>query len=68
MGDIGQSPSRGLSFEDVWAMFQETDRKMDKMARETAQIMRETDQKMQETARQMKETDRKIWALGNRFV
>ncbi|MDR1177988.1 MAG: hypothetical protein LBK64_04100 [Spirochaetaceae bacterium] len=55
MGDMGQirEPARGLTFEDVWAMFQETDRKM-----------RETDRKIQEmTAR----TDKQIGELGNRF-
>ena len=44
---------RGLTFEKVWAMFQETDRKMEKLN--------------QETREQMKETDRKIGELGNRF-
>ena len=46
----------GLTFEKVWAMFQETDRKF-----------QETDRKFQETEKQMKETDRKIGELGNRF-
>jgi len=46
----------GLTFEKVWAMFQETDRKF-----------QETDRKFQETREQMKETDRKIGELGNRF-
>jgi hypothetical protein len=55
-----REPEMGLTFEKVWAMFQETDRKM-----------RETDRKMQEmalqTALQMQETDRKIGKLGNRI-
>ena len=42
-----------LTFEKVWAMFQET-----------KQFLREMSQ---ETDRQMKETDRKIGRLGNRF-
>jgi hypothetical protein len=46
----------GLTFEKVWAMFQETDRKF-----------QETDRKIQETALQMKETDRKISKLGSRL-
>jgi hypothetical protein len=46
MGDVGQErePARGLTFEDVWAMFQETDRQM----KETARRMRETDRKIGE--------------------
>jgi hypothetical protein len=55
-----REPEMGLTFEKVWAMFQETDRKM-----------RETDRKMREmalqTALQMQETDRKIGKLGNRI-
>ena len=59
-----------LTFEKVWQMFQETDRKF----QETREQMRETDRIVQETAKQMKETDRKmqetdkqISKLGNRF-
>lgn len=47
MGDITSSPRepvRGLTFEDVWAMFQETDRKF-----------QETDRKFQETDRRIEE-------------
>ena len=47
---------RGLTFEKVWAMFQETDRKFQENA-----------QQLKETREQMKETDRKIGDLGNRF-
>ena len=58
---------RGLTFEKVWAMFQETDRRM----KETDRQMKETDRKFQKTReeirKQMKETDRKIGELGNRF-
>ena len=48
-----RKPKKGLTFEDVWAMFQETDKKM----QETSQIIRELS----------RETDRKIGELGNRF-
>ena len=48
--------AEALTFEKVWAMFQET-----------AQRFKETDLKMQETDRKMRETDRKIGELGNRF-
>jgi hypothetical protein len=76
MGDAGQTrePVRGLSFEDVWAMFQETDRKM----QETDRRMKETDRRMKETDRQIKETERmmresseklnrKMGELGNKL-
>jgi hypothetical protein len=56
-------PEMGLTFEKVWAMFQETDRKF----QETDRKMQETDRKMQETDRKMRETDRKISKLGDRF-
>ena len=49
MGTIKAEYPRGLTFEQVWAMFQETDQKF-----------KETDQKIKETDRQMKETDRKL--------
>jgi hypothetical protein len=67
----------GLSFEKVWAMFQETDRRFretDRRFRETDQLMKEnaerqkeTDRLMKENAERMKETDRRIGELGNRF-
>ncbi|MDR1108676.1 MAG: hypothetical protein LBL19_06545 [Spirochaetaceae bacterium] len=65
MSDMGQTrePVRGLTFEDVWALFQETDRKMQETSRivqETAQQLKETDRIVKETARQMKETDRQM--------
>jgi hypothetical protein len=63
MGDISSSsrePVRGLTFEDVWAMFQETDRKF----QETDRQLKETDRQLKETDRQLKEmstkTDRRI--------
>ena len=60
----------GLTFEKVWAMFQETDRKFqetDRKFQETREQMQETREQMQETDRKMKETDRKIGELSNRF-
>jgi hypothetical protein len=54
----------GLTFEKVWAMFQETDKKFqetDKKFQETDRQFKETDKKFQETREQlMKETDRRI--------
>ena len=48
--------AEALTFEKVWEMFQETDRKF-----------QDTDRKFQETREQMKETDKKIGELSNRF-
>jgi hypothetical protein len=73
--------AEALSFEKVWLMFQESDRKFQEdreqmresdrkfkeEMRELKESMKETDRRMQETARRMKETDRKIGELGNRF-
>ncbi|MDR0654859.1 MAG: hypothetical protein LBG22_00960 [Treponema sp.] len=61
--EIVREPQMGLTFEKVWAMFQETDRKMQETAlqmKETDRKMQETDRIVQETALQMKETDRKM--------
>ena len=64
-------PKDPPTFEKVWEMFQETDRKF----QETDRKFQETDRKFQETreqiaatGRQMKETDKKVGELTNRFV
>jgi hypothetical protein len=64
----------GLTFEKVWLLFQETDRKMQEMAaetdrqmRETAAQMKETDRKMQETDRKFQETDRLLKDLSRKY-
>ncbi|MDR2176399.1 MAG: LUC7 domain-containing protein [Synergistaceae bacterium] len=78
MGTTAREPEMGLTFEKVWAMFQESDRRMQKMNEEldrriqkineeTAQQMQETDRKIQEVARQMKATDERFGKLGHRF-
>ncbi|MDR1306980.1 MAG: hypothetical protein LBK74_05360 [Treponema sp.] len=69
MGDTGQTrkPARGLTFEDVWEMFQETGQKIKAMGEETDRKMRETDQIVKETARQMKETDKRVGEITNRL-
>jgi hypothetical protein len=48
---------KGLTAEDVWAMFAETDRRM----KETDRRMKETDRRMKETDRQMKELSEKVF-------
>jgi hypothetical protein len=58
-----REPEMGLTFEKVWAMFQESDRRM----KETDRIVKETARQMKETDRKMKETDRKISSLGSRL-
>ncbi|MDR2176110.1 MAG: hypothetical protein LBO82_09290, partial [Synergistaceae bacterium] len=67
MGTAAREPEMGLTFEKVWAMFQESDRRMQKLSEETdrkiqevAWQIKETDQQIKETDRQMKETDRQM--------
>ncbi|MCL2276873.1 MAG: hypothetical protein FWC21_03155 [Treponema sp.] len=75
MGDIQLSYPRGVTFEQVWAALQETDRQIKESQRETDRLIkdsqqetdrqiketqRETDRLIKETDRQMKETDRQI--------
>jgi hypothetical protein len=81
MGTAAHEPEMGLTFEKVWAMFQEsaqrmremgeeTDRKIQEVARqikETDRQMKETDRQMKETDRQMKETARQMKATDERF-
>ncbi|MDR2069149.1 MAG: hypothetical protein LBP71_04705 [Spirochaetaceae bacterium] len=59
MGDAkvqSREPPKGVTFEEVWAMMQETDRRM-----------KETDRQMKETDRRIKNTERMIGELGNRL-
>jgi hypothetical protein len=62
MAEVAREPQRGLSFEDVWTMFQETDRKF----QETDRRFQETDQKFQETDRKFQETDREIKEMSRK--
>ncbi|MDR0764646.1 MAG: hypothetical protein LBE65_03535 [Synergistaceae bacterium] len=59
-----REPEMGLTFEKVWAMFRESDRRMRELSEETDRKMREsreeTDRVVQEVALQIKETDRQI--------
>ena len=59
-----REPEMGLTFEKVWAMFQESDRRMQKLSEETAQRIREvneeTDRKIRELSEENKETARQI--------
>jgi hypothetical protein len=76
-----REPEMGLTFEKIWAMFGESERRMKEMSeetdralkevalqiKETALQIKETDRQMKETIRQMKATDERFGKLGNRF-
>ena len=55
--------TQGLTFEKVWAMFQETDRKF----QETDRMIKENAERQKETDRMIKETNQHIGELGSRF-
>ncbi|MDR1516142.1 MAG: hypothetical protein LBS45_10640 [Synergistaceae bacterium] len=52
-----REPEMGLTFEKVWAMFQESEKRMQKMSEETDRKLRETDELIKDNARRIKETD-----------
>jgi hypothetical protein len=56
---------RGLTFEKVWAMFQETDRQIKESRLETDRQMKETDRKIQETDRLLKAVTKNVGGLNN---
>ncbi|MEO5353578.1 MAG: hypothetical protein H7835_10270 [Magnetococcus sp. XQGC-1] len=61
---------QAVTFDDVWKMFQETDRKFQETARrfqETDRKFQETDRKFQETDRKFQETDRKFQETDRKF-
>jgi hypothetical protein len=62
------------TLEDVWRMFQETDRLLKESAQETERRFQETERRFQETDRRFQETDRlvrqmskNLGELGNRL-
>ena len=60
----------GLTFEKVWAMSQETDRKLQETSRivqENAEQHRETAQELEETKRELKEAARIVKELGKQM-
>jgi hypothetical protein len=74
INETPQKPQPGLTFDDVWLLFKETDRQikeiglqMDRQIKETDRQFKETDRQFKETDRQFKETDRKISKLGSRI-
>ncbi|MDR2068385.1 MAG: hypothetical protein LBP71_00775, partial [Spirochaetaceae bacterium] len=65
-----REPPRGVTFEDVWAAIQETDRQLKEMSAETDRQLKEmgaeTDRRMQEAAREVKETARFVKEMGTK--
>ncbi|MDG4549033.1 MAG: DUF3782 domain-containing protein [Candidatus Contendobacter sp.] len=55
------------SLDDIWALFQETDRLLREQSRETDRKFQETDRKFQETDRMIKALGQQIGGLGNKF-
>jgi len=70
--NVGEEPlatyNKPLSFEQVWQMFQETDRILSEKFKETDKQFKETDKQFKETDKQFKETDRKIRELDRLFT
>jgi hypothetical protein len=62
-----REPEMGLTFEKVWAMFQESDRRMQKLSEEMREVAQQMRKENEETNRKMKETAKQIGDLGNRF-
>ena len=56
------------TLDDVWRLFQETDRLMKESAQETNRKFQETDRKFQETDRKFQETDQKLKDLRDLFT
>jgi hypothetical protein len=59
------------TLEEVWALFRETDRKMqetfNRLAEEARERQREAEQRQRETDRQLRELGKEIGGLGNKF-
>jgi predicted AAA+ superfamily ATPase len=69
-GTQKRQPQKGLTFEDVWAMFQETDKELKETGRlikETRESQKETAKQFQENAKQQKETALQIKELGKQI-
>jgi hypothetical protein len=65
-----REPQMGLTFEKVWAMFQESDRQIQELResqQKTDRQIEETNRQIEKTGRQMKKTDENLGKLGNRF-
>jgi len=57
----------GLTYEKVWAMFQETDQQFKELAEEQKETRRQMKEYAEQWKEQHKETERIVGKLGNRF-
>jgi hypothetical protein len=63
MSEQQYEPAEHLTFEKVWALFQESE----KQFREIRESFKETDQKFQETDKRFQETDKRFQETDKRF-
>ena len=59
--------SNHMTLEEVWALFRETDRKMQETDRKMQRLAEEATQSQKETDRQLRELGKQIGGLGNKF-
>jgi hypothetical protein len=62
-----QKPQRGLTFEDVWAMFQETDKKFQENAEQMKAMSQEADKRQKEVTEQMKALGKQMGNVHRSF-
>ncbi len=55
------------TLDDVWKLFQESDRKWHETREEIREMAKETDKKFQETDKKIKEVTKNIGSLGNKL-
>ena len=55
------------TLEEVWALFRETDRKMQETDRRLKDLAEESKERQRETDRQLRELGQQIGGLGNKF-
>ena len=55
------------TLEEVWALFRETDRKMQETDRKIKDLAEESKERQRETDRQLRELGKQIGGLGNKF-
>lgn len=56
-----------ITLEDIWALFRETDRKMQETDRRLKDLAEESKERQRETDRQLRELGKQIGGLGNKF-
>ncbi len=56
-----------ITLEEVWALFRETDRKMQETDRRLKDLAEESKERQRETDRQLRELGKQIGGLGNQF-